>query len=121
MGRNLAAQPRADESCPVRTHETACDALASMLSTINMLSTIKLSFVRSIGIFIVVLGMLIGGTWGAVKITTDDLLYQDATSTARDWARYLAENVVDLEHIAGGEQPSNASMTFFQTAHKSGQ
>ena len=35
-----------------------------------------------------------------MKVTTDHLLYQNATSTARNWARYLAESVTDLEQIA---------------------
>jgi diguanylate cyclase (GGDEF)-like protein len=57
---------------------------------------------------------VIAGTWIAVKQTTDQLLYQDATSTARKWARQLAEGVADLEQIAHGEEPSTASMTFFR-------
>jgi diguanylate cyclase (GGDEF)-like protein len=56
-----------------------------------------------------------------VKITTDRLLYQNATSAARDWARYLAENVTDLEQIAAGQQPSRASMAFFRSTGKPGQ
>jgi diguanylate cyclase (GGDEF)-like protein len=86
-----------------------------------VLSLAKLSLRRSVGILFVVLGILIGGTWAAVKITTDYLLYLDATTTARDWARYLAENVADLEQIASGELPSAASMVFFQGTRKAGQ
>ena len=67
------------------------------------------------------LGILVGGTWAAVKVTTDHFLYQDATSTARSWARFLAASVTDLEQIAGGEQPSAASMAFLQSARKSGE
>ena len=66
-----------------------------------------------------VLGILVGGVWAAVKITTDHFLYQDATSTAHSWARFLAASVTDLEQIAGGEQPSAASMAFLQSARKS--
>ena len=55
------------------------------------------------------------------KVTTDYLLFQDATSAARDWARLLAESVTDLEQIAAGEQPTKASMTFFEWAQKAGQ
>src|ERR1700683_5810373 len=84
-----------------------------------MLSLAKKSLRHNIGIFIVVLGILIGGTWATVKIITDYLLYQMATSLARDWAQYLTENATDLEQIAAGEQPSNASMLFFQAARKS--
>ena len=72
------------------------------------------SLQRSIGTLVVVLSILTGGTWLAVKITTDYLLYQEATSTARNWARYIAESVSDLEQIAAGEQPSAARMAFFE-------
>jgi diguanylate cyclase (GGDEF)-like protein len=74
---------------------------------------------RNSAIFVIVLGILVSGTWGTVKITTDHLLYQDATSAASSWARFLAASVTDLEQIAGGEQPSAASMTFLQSSRKS--
>jgi diguanylate cyclase (GGDEF)-like protein len=78
----------------------------------------KLSIWRNVGLLVVVLGILIGGTWATAKIATNHLLYQDATSNARAWAIYLAENVADLEQIASGEQPSAASMAFFASARK---
>src|SRR6202140_3216616 len=65
--------------------------------------------------------MLIGGTLGAVKITTDYLLYESATSDARSWAGFMAKSIADLEQIAAGELPSAASMSFFQWAQKSDQ
>ncbi|MFZ0776267.1 MAG: GGDEF and EAL domain-containing protein [Xanthobacteraceae bacterium] len=65
--------------------------------------------------------LLIGGIWVGTKITTDYLLYKDATSTARNWARLLAETVRDLEQIAAGEKPTRASMTLFEWAQKAGQ
>jgi diguanylate cyclase (GGDEF)-like protein len=73
----------------------------------------------SFAIFFIVLGILVSGTWGTVKITADHLLYQNATSAAYSWARFLAASVTDLEQIAGGEQPSAASMAFLQSARKS--
>jgi diguanylate cyclase (GGDEF)-like protein len=79
------------------------------------------SLQRSIGTLVVVFSILTGGTWLAAKITTDYLLYQEATSTARNWARYIAESVSDLEQIAAGEQPSAASMAFFEATRKTGQ
>jgi diguanylate cyclase (GGDEF)-like protein len=81
----------------------------------------KTSVKDSVGLFVVVLVTLIGGTWMAVKIATDHLLYRNATSTASSWARYLSENVADLEQVAAGEQPSAASMAFFNGARKGGQ
>ena len=79
----------------------------------------NVSLLRRIGTLVVGLGIF--GTWAAVKVTTDHLLYLDATSTARNWARYVTESVNDLEQIAAGEQPSVSSMAFFQGALKAGQ
>jgi hypothetical protein len=73
-----------------------------------------MSHQQTIRIIVLALFALIVGTWVAVKKTTDQLLYQDATSTARKWAHQLAEGVADLEQIARGEEPSAASMTFFR-------
>jgi diguanylate cyclase (GGDEF)-like protein len=75
---------------------------------------------RNIAMLAVALSMVLGGTWAAVKITTDHMLYQSATETAQNWGRLLAESVTDLEQIAAGELPSRASMTFFEWAQKAG-
>jgi diguanylate cyclase (GGDEF)-like protein len=75
---------------------------------------------RTTAIVLVVLLALFAGTLATVKLTTDHLLYAAATSDARHWARYVAENVKDLEQIAGGEQPSSHSMTFFNGAQRVG-
>ena len=80
-----------------------------------------ISFRRAIGILLAVLAILAGGTWLTVKVTTDHLIDTDASSTARDWAQFIAANVTDLEQIANGEQPSSASLAFFQATRKSGQ
>ena len=85
-----------------------------------MLSLAKMTLRRNIGIFVLVLGILIGGTWATVKITIDHLLYQNATMAARNWAQYLSVSATDLEQIAAGEQPSDASMMFFRAARNSG-
>jgi diguanylate cyclase (GGDEF)-like protein len=74
----------------------------------------------TIGVSLVLLGVLVCSTWAAVKMTTDRLLYQNATSAARDWAQYLAVSVTDLEQIAAGQQPSSASMAFFKATGYSG-
>ncbi len=47
-----------------------------------------------------------------LKKTVDYLLYWDATAAAESWARYVAENVTDIEDIATGEEPSAESMAF---------
>jgi diguanylate cyclase (GGDEF)-like protein len=76
---------------------------------------------RNVALIGAVLLVLIGGTLAAVKITTDYLLYQSATSDARSWAGFMAKSITDLEPIAAGELPSAASMSFFQWAQKSDQ
>jgi diguanylate cyclase (GGDEF)-like protein len=87
-----------------------------------MISLARKNAVRNnVGGFVVVLAVLVGGTWTAVKVTTDHLLYQNAASTARSWATFLAASVTDLEQIADGEQPSAASMVFLQSVRKSGE
>ena len=71
-------------------------------------------------VVVVMFLVLIAGTFTAVKLTTDHLLYHDVTSTAQNWARYVAENVKDLDQIAAGEQPSSTSVMFFQWAQHAG-
>jgi diguanylate cyclase (GGDEF)-like protein len=53
------------------------------------------------------------GVWQVLKSTVDRLLYWDATAAAESWAKYVAENVTDLEDIADGQPPSGESMAFF--------
>ena len=76
---------------------------------------------RNVALIVLALLLLIGGTLAAVKMTTDYLLYQSATSDARSWAGFMAKSIADLEPIAAGELPSAASMSFFQWAQKSDQ
>ena len=74
---------------------------------------------RYSGLLVFILGLLVGGTWITIKTTSDYILYQSATRTARHWAQFLAANVRDMEQIAAGETPSSASMTFFEATRKS--
>ncbi|HEY6257427.1 MAG TPA: hypothetical protein VIY51_16715, partial [Xanthobacteraceae bacterium] len=74
---------------------------------------------RNVALIVAMLLVLIGGTLAVVKLTTDYLLYQSATSDARGWASFVAKSIADLEQIAAGELPSGASMSFFQWAQKS--
>jgi diguanylate cyclase (GGDEF)-like protein len=76
---------------------------------------------RNVALILAALLVLITGTLSAVKITTEYLLYQSATSDARSWAGFMAKSIADLEPIAAGELPSAASMSFFQWAQKSDQ
>jgi diguanylate cyclase (GGDEF)-like protein len=80
-----------------------------------------ISLRRGVAVMVTALCFLMGGIWAGTKVTTDYLLYKDATSTARNWARLLAETVTDLEQIAAGEKPTRASMTLFEWAQKAGQ
>ena len=81
----------------------------------------EISYRRGLILFVLVLTVLVGGTWLTVKVTTDYLLNQYAASTAKDWAAYLVKSVPDLNLIAAGEQPSSASMAFFDATRKSNQ
>ena len=86
-----------------------------------MTSLLTTSVLRNAAILAGMLCILLGGTWAVVNATTSHLLYENATSTARSWAQYLASNATDLEQIAGGERPSIGSMAFFQHSQKSDQ
>jgi hypothetical protein len=86
-----------------------------------MPSLIGSSLLRNVASFVAVLCVVLGGTWAAVHLTTNHLLYQNATAAARSWAQFLTANVTDLEQIAAGEKPSSASMAFFVHAQKSDQ
>lgn len=79
----------------------------------------NISVRTSIGLLIVILTILVGGTWLTVKTTIDHLLYRNATEAARNWAQYVAANVSDLEQIGAGETPSSASMQFFRATGRS--
>jgi len=79
-----------------------------------------ISFRRAIALLVFVVAVLTAGTWMAVKLTTDQLIHDDARTSARDWAQFLAANVDDLQQIAAGEPPSAASMTFLEQARKAG-
>jgi diguanylate cyclase (GGDEF)-like protein len=65
--------------------------------------------VALIGLVVLLLGV---GVWQVLKSTVDHLLYWDATAAAESWAKYVAENVTDLEDIADGQTPSAESMAF---------
>ena len=81
----------------------------------------NISLRNGVAMLVTALCLLIGGILVGTKVTTDYLLFQDATSMARNWARLLAATVTDLEQIAAGEEPTKASMTLFEWAQKAGQ
>ncbi|HSV22663.1 MAG TPA: hypothetical protein VLJ17_06500, partial [Xanthobacteraceae bacterium] len=62
---------------------------------------LNMSLRRGVLLLMIASSTVIGGTSAVVKIATEHLLYRDATSTAQNWARLLAESVSDLEQIAG--------------------
>ena len=74
---------------------------------------------RYLTFLVVILGVLVGGTWVTVKVTTDYLLYRNATEAARNWAQFLTANVPDLEQIAAGETPSSGSLEFLNATRHS--
>jgi diguanylate cyclase (GGDEF)-like protein len=80
----------------------------------------EISIRRGAWLFILILTILVAGTWTIIRITAGHLLDEDAKDTAHDWANFLAVNVTDLEQIAAGEQPSQQSLAFFQAARAAG-
>jgi diguanylate cyclase (GGDEF)-like protein len=62
-----------------------------------------------VGSVVLLLGVGVGQI---LKSTVDYLLYWDATAAAESWAKYVAENVTDIEDIADGQAPSAESMAF---------
>jgi diguanylate cyclase (GGDEF)-like protein len=62
-----------------------------------------------VGSVVLLLGVGVGQV---LKSTVDYLLYWDATAAAESWAKYVAENVTDIEDIADGQPPSAESMAF---------
>lgn len=58
------------------------------------------------------------GAGEVLKVTVNSLLYWDATAAAETWARYVAENVTDIEEIADGQLPSAQSMAFLIQAQQ---
>jgi diguanylate cyclase (GGDEF)-like protein len=80
-----------------------------------------ISLRRGLTILFAALAILAAGTWITVSSMTDHLIDTDAKSNAEDWANFIAGNVKDLEQIAKGEQPSNASLNFFEATRKAGQ
>jgi diguanylate cyclase (GGDEF)-like protein len=86
---------------------------------VSYLSDISLR--RAVGLFILVLGILLTGTWLTAKVLTDYLVNEDAAESARNWAEFLAANTPDLQGIADGELPSIASRSFFEATNKAGE
>ena len=79
------------------------------MTILRTLSTYK-AFVLATSVVLLV-GII--GIAGTLKVTVDNLLYWDATTIAESWAKYVVENVADIEKIADGQQPSAESMNFF--------
>ena len=63
---------------------------------------------------------LIGATLGVVKFTTDYLLHRHAVEIAQRWAKFVVQNVDDLEQIAAGQRPTTKSMAFFEWSLREG-
>jgi len=75
----------------------------------NPLTISTFKRVALVGSVVLLLGVGVGQV---LKSTVDYLLYWDATAAAESWAKYVAENVTDIEDIADGQPPSAESMAF---------
>ena len=80
-----------------------------------------ISFRRALGLLVLALAILSTGTWLIAKLLTERLINNDAKEVALAWANLLAANIPDLEQIAAGEQPSTASLAFFNATRKGGE
>src|SRR5579872_3485145 len=78
-----------------------------------MFNPLTVPIVRRVALFGALILFVGLGVAEILKSTVDYLLYWDATAAAESWARYVAENVTDIEEIANGEPPSADSMAFF--------
>jgi diguanylate cyclase (GGDEF)-like protein len=79
------------------------------MTLLHALSRFKtFALVSAIVILVSVVGIAV-----TLKVTVDYLLYWDATAAAESWAKYVGENVADIDEIADGAQPSAKSMIFF--------
>ncbi len=76
------------------------------------------SSLRTAGIVATVAVALGVGVGTVLKLTVDDLVLWDAAAAAESWARYVAENVADIDEIAAGRTPSAQSMEFFIRSQK---
>ena len=68
----------------------------------------------------VAFALVIGCTWGVVKVASDYLLHHNTKMAAQGWARLLVPGIPDLGRIAAGERPSAESLAFFDWAHRAG-
>jgi diguanylate cyclase (GGDEF)-like protein len=96
-------------SLPLYSDVTPFDAgPEALMSKFSTLSTFRGSAL----VALVVIGFGVGVA-KVLQSTVDYLIYWDATAAAESWARYVAENVADIEDIAEGQAPSGESMAFF--------
>jgi diguanylate cyclase (GGDEF)-like protein len=65
--------------------------------------------------------LLAAGTYWIATSTVDRMVRKDAETAAFNWARYLADNLTDIEKIAAGGAPSPASAAFIERARIVGQ
>ena len=78
-----------------------------------MLNPLTLQSLKKVALAGVVMLIVAVGVGAVLRSTVDYLLNRDATAAAENWARYVAENIIDIEEIANGARPSGASMDFF--------
>jgi diguanylate cyclase (GGDEF)-like protein len=55
------------------------------------------------------------------RFTIDHLLHRDAVTTGNSWAKYVANNLRDIEAIAQGKSPSVESLAVLEQARQVGQ
>ncbi|MGH6922587.1 MAG: putative bifunctional diguanylate cyclase/phosphodiesterase [Propylenella sp.] len=80
----------------------------------------KAAIYRSLAVLTFTFVILLGGMLAALKVTSDYLLRQTASSSALIWANRIADNLSDIKDIAAGRPPSPESASFLTWAQESG-
>jgi len=93
---------------------------ASLEAMIGGRLTVEATLHRSLAILVITFALILGATLSVVKVTSDYLLHQNAASSAYNWAHLFVESLTDIEQIAAGQEPSQASLAFLEWSQRSG-
>ena len=67
---------------------------------------------RRVALLILAVATFIGGAVAIERLTISRLLHDDAVSTGRSWAEFMAKNIGDLKEIAAGGNATQETETF---------
>ncbi len=78
--------------------------------------TRRRELILSASLFLALIAIALFGA----RYTVDHLLYRDAVSTGHSWAKYIANNLKDIEAVAQGGTPSAESLSVLEQARQVG-